>query len=159
MTKARKVRLARRAATAKPRISHRKGKARKPEPKAKPAERATPAEGPKRGMNARLAAMVAASAELEEVPEPQKAKAPPAGSELAKLTAEPLGALKAFVEDANTVTRALQGKQGAKAVEQGAADTLYHLLVACRQKGVGLEKVVTELFARHIAEELQRKST
>lgn len=86
-----------------------------------------------------------------------EAKAPKPGSDVAKLLAEPLGALKAFVEDANTVTRSLQGKQGAKAVEQGAADALYHLIVAMRAKGVGFDKVVTELFARQLAEEMNRK--
>jgi phosphoribosyl-AMP cyclohydrolase / phosphoribosyl-ATP pyrophosphohydrolase len=86
-----------------------------------------------------------------------EAKAPKPGSDVAKLLSEPLGALKAFVEDANTVTRSLQGKQGAKAVEHGAADALYHLIVAMRAKGVGFDKVVTELFARQLAEEMNKK--
>ncbi|MFO1533656.1 MAG: phosphoribosyl-AMP cyclohydrolase [Thermoplasmatota archaeon] len=81
----------------------------------------------------------------------EEAKHPQAGSETSKLMAEPLAALKAFVQDANDVTRALQGKAGTAPVEQEAADTLYHLLVACRMKGIGIEKIVTELFAREIA--------
>jgi phosphoribosyl-AMP cyclohydrolase / phosphoribosyl-ATP pyrophosphohydrolase len=83
-----------------------------------------------------------------------QAKTPKADSEVAKLMGEPLAALKAFVEDANNVTRALQGKPGSKPVEHEAADTLFHLLVACRMKGVSLDKIVTELFAREIAKEL-----
>ena len=87
----------------------------------------------------------------------EEAKHPKAGSEIQKLMAEPLAALKAFVEDANDVTRALQGKTGSNPVEQEAADTFYHLLVACRMKGIGLDQIVTDLFARQIAADMNKK--
>jgi phosphoribosyl-ATP pyrophosphohydrolase/phosphoribosyl-AMP cyclohydrolase len=79
------------------------------------------------------------------------AKSPKPGSHTSKLLAEPLGALRKFVEEANEVTRVLQGKPNPDSLEHEAADVLYHLLVACRTKGVGIDKILTELYARHMA--------
>jgi phosphoribosyl-ATP pyrophosphohydrolase/phosphoribosyl-AMP cyclohydrolase len=81
------------------------------------------------------------------------AKTPRPGSHTSKLLAEPIEALKKFVEEANEVTRVLQGKPNKDPLEHEAADVLYHLLVACRTKGVGLDKIVTELYARHMADQ------
>ncbi|MFO1535950.1 MAG: bifunctional phosphoribosyl-AMP cyclohydrolase/phosphoribosyl-ATP diphosphatase HisIE [Thermoplasmatota archaeon] len=83
------------------------------------------------------------------------AKTPRAGSHTSKLLAEPIEALKKFVEEANEVTRVLQGKPNPDPLEHEAADVLYHLLVACRTKGVGLDKIVTELYARHMADQVK----
>jgi phosphoribosyl-ATP pyrophosphohydrolase/phosphoribosyl-AMP cyclohydrolase len=83
------------------------------------------------------------------------AKTPRPGSHTSKLLAEPIEALKKFVEEANEVTRVLQGKPNQDTLEHEAADVLYHLLVACRTKGVGLDKIVTELYARHMADQVK----
>lgn len=84
------------------------------------------------------------------------AKNPRPDSHTSKLLAEPIEALKKFVEEANEVTRVLQGKPNKDSLEHEAADVLYHLLVACRTKGVGLDKIVTELYARHMADQVKR---
>ncbi|HUR63021.1 MAG TPA: bifunctional phosphoribosyl-AMP cyclohydrolase/phosphoribosyl-ATP diphosphatase HisIE [Candidatus Thermoplasmatota archaeon] len=84
-----------------------------------------------------------------------RAKAPTPDSYVSKLLAEPLAALKKFVEEANEVTRVLQGKPNPDPLEHEAADVLFHLLVACRTKGVGLDKIVTELYARHMADQVK----
>ncbi|HUR61238.1 MAG TPA: bifunctional phosphoribosyl-AMP cyclohydrolase/phosphoribosyl-ATP diphosphatase HisIE [Candidatus Thermoplasmatota archaeon] len=84
------------------------------------------------------------------------AKNPRPDSHTSKLLAEPIEALKKFVEEANEVTRVLQGKPNKDPLEHEAADVLYHLLVACRTKGVGLERIVTELYARHMADQVKR---
>jgi phosphoribosyl-ATP pyrophosphohydrolase/phosphoribosyl-AMP cyclohydrolase len=85
------------------------------------------------------------------------AKNPRPNSHTSKLLAEPIEALKKFVEEANEVTRVLQGKPNKDPLEHEAADVLYHLLVACRTKGVGLEKIVTELYARHLADDAKHR--
>ncbi len=71
-----------------------------------------------------------------------------------KLLGEPIEALRAFVGSANTISKALQGKDAA-GIETAAADLLRTLLVACRARGIGLEKIVTDLYARAAAEQLK----
>jgi phosphoribosyl-ATP pyrophosphohydrolase/phosphoribosyl-AMP cyclohydrolase len=83
------------------------------------------------------------------------ARNPRPNSHTSRLLAEPIEALKKFVEEANEVTRVLQGKPNKDPLEHEAADVLYHLLVACRTKGVGLDKIVTELYARHMADQVK----
>jgi len=65
--------------------------------------------------------------------------------------------LTKFLEGAKQVTRVLQGKPNPDPLEHEAADVLYHLLVACRTKGVGLDKIVTELYARHMADQVKHR--
>ncbi|MEK6985747.1 MAG: phosphoribosyl-AMP cyclohydrolase [Candidatus Thermoplasmatota archaeon] len=73
----------------------------------------------------------------------------------AKLLAEPIEALRQFVGTANTISKALQGKEQG-AIEQAAADLLRALLVACRARGVSLERIVTDLYARQVSEKLKK---
>ncbi|HEX2065745.1 MAG TPA: bifunctional phosphoribosyl-AMP cyclohydrolase/phosphoribosyl-ATP diphosphatase HisIE, partial [Candidatus Thermoplasmatota archaeon] len=85
-----------------------------------------------------------------------RARNPQEGSYVSSLLAEPLAALRKFVEEANEATRVLQGKPNPDPLEHEAADVLFHLLVACRTKGVGLDRIVTELYARHMAAQVKR---
>lgn len=73
----------------------------------------------------------------------------------AKLMAEPIQALKAFVDDANHLTKTLQGKTNDSA-DAAAANLLFHMMVVLRVQGVSLEKVVTELYGRHLGEQLTK---
>src|SRR5205814_1221075 len=81
-----------------------------------------------------------------------RAKEPHPGSNTARLLAEPIEAVKAFVADANAVTKSLQGKGGNLPSE--TSDLLYHLLVSLRARGVSLEQVLTDMQAQHLAHEM-----
>ncbi|MEA3191425.1 MAG: phosphoribosyl-AMP cyclohydrolase / phosphoribosyl-ATP pyrophosphohydrolase [Thermoplasmata archaeon] len=85
-----------------------------------------------------------------------RAKHPRPDSATNKLLAEPIQALRRFVEEANEVTRNIQGKATNESLEHAVGDLLYHLLVVLRTKGVGLGEVLTELQARHLAMEMQK---
>jgi phosphoribosyl-ATP pyrophosphohydrolase/phosphoribosyl-AMP cyclohydrolase len=85
-----------------------------------------------------------------------KAKSPD-GSVEAKQLAEPIEALRAFVGACNSVSKTLQGEASGAKLEIEAATVLQSLLVACRARGVGLERLVTDLYARHVAEKLAKK--
>jgi len=84
-----------------------------------------------------------------------RAKNPVEGSKTNALLAEPIEALRAFVEQANELTRIVQGKSKG-ALETGAADLLYNMLVTLRTKGIGLTEVLTELQAQHMAMEMKK---
>ncbi|MES2155136.1 MAG: phosphoribosyl-AMP cyclohydrolase [bacterium] len=86
----------------------------------------------------------------------ERAKTPEKGSKTSALLAEPIEALRAFVEQANELTKIVQGKSKGS-IETGAADLLYNLLVTLRTKGVGLGEVLTELQAQHMALELKKQ--
>lgn len=88
-----------------------------------------------------------------------RAKTPRPDSHTSKLLAEPIQALRRFVEEANEVTRNIQGKSAGESLEHAVGDLLYHLLVVLRSKGVGLGEVLTELQARHLAMEMQKAKT
>ena len=64
-----------------------------------------------------------------------------AQSEVAVLLADPVEAMKRVVEQTKDVVGSLRG-QGTKELDDAAADLLYHLLVACRAKGVTLEPIL-----------------
>lgn len=85
------------------------------------------------------------------------AKTPNGESYTSKLLANPRLALEKLVEEVNETLRVLQGKPNKDPLEHEAADLLYHLLVACRMKGVGLDKVLTELYSRHLAAQIAKK--
>ncbi len=85
----------------------------------------------------------------------ERAKNPEKGSKTSALLAEPIEALRAFVEHANELTKIVQGKSKTT-LETGAADLLYNMLVTLRTKGIGLADVLTELQAQHMATELQK---
>lgn len=85
----------------------------------------------------------------------ERAKNPADGSKTSALLAEPIEALRAFVEQANELTKIVQGKSKGS-LEAGAADLIYNLLVTIRTKGVGLSDIVNELQAQHMAMELKK---
>lgn len=72
------------------------------------------------------------------------------------LAEDPLRALKAFVDDANTVTRLVQGKAEGR-LDDAAAQLLEHLGLALRLQGQSVEKAVGALYARDMAEALAKK--
>lgn len=84
------------------------------------------------------------------------AKAPKTGSHTSELLAEPVEALKRMVEKANDAVRTIQGKSTKEPLEHEAADLVYHLLVACRTKGVGLERILNDLYAQHLATQVKK---
>jgi phosphoribosyl-ATP pyrophosphohydrolase/phosphoribosyl-AMP cyclohydrolase len=79
----------------------------------------------------------------------QRAKDKPEGSYTTKLLEDPSLAAGKVVEEAKEVATVLKGKPNPDTLQHEAADLLYHLLVACRGKGVGLREIVAELQARH----------
>jgi phosphoribosyl-ATP pyrophosphohydrolase/phosphoribosyl-AMP cyclohydrolase len=84
------------------------------------------------------------------------AKDPKPHSHTSKLLGEPIEALRKLVEKANDTVRTIQGKSTKEPLEHEAADLLYHLLVACRTKGVGLERIVNDLYAQHLADQVKK---
>ena len=78
------------------------------------------------------------------------------GSEEAKLVAEPIEALRKLVGAANSLSKTLQTGTGGSKLEIDAATLVQALLIACRSRGVGLERVVTDLYARHVAEQMKK---
>jgi phosphoribosyl-ATP pyrophosphohydrolase/phosphoribosyl-AMP cyclohydrolase len=78
-----------------------------------------------------------------------RAKKQPEGSYTTKLLEDPSLAAGKVVEEAKEVALVLKGKPNPDSLQHEAADLLFHLLVACRGKGVGLREVVAELLARH----------
>ncbi|MHB1262539.1 MAG: bifunctional phosphoribosyl-AMP cyclohydrolase/phosphoribosyl-ATP diphosphatase HisIE [Thermoplasmatota archaeon] len=78
-----------------------------------------------------------------------RAKERPEGSYTTKLLEDPSLAAGKVVEEAKEVATVLKGKPNPDTLQHEAADLLFHLLVACRGKGVGLGQVVAELLARH----------
>jgi phosphoribosyl-ATP pyrophosphohydrolase/phosphoribosyl-AMP cyclohydrolase len=79
----------------------------------------------------------------------ERAKERPEGSYTTKLLEDPSLAAGKVVEEAKEVALVLKGKPNPDTLQHEAADLLFHLLVACRGKGVGLRDVVMELLARH----------
>lgn len=79
----------------------------------------------------------------------ERAKEKPEGSYTTKLLADPSLAAGKVVEEAKEVAQVLKGKPNKDTLQHEAADLLYHLLVACRGKGITLRDVVAELAARH----------
>jgi phosphoribosyl-ATP pyrophosphohydrolase/phosphoribosyl-AMP cyclohydrolase len=79
----------------------------------------------------------------------QRAKDKPEGSYTTRLLEDPSLAAGKVVEEAKEVATVLKGKPNPDTLQHEAADLLYHLLVACRGKGVGLREIVAELLARH----------
>jgi phosphoribosyl-ATP pyrophosphohydrolase/phosphoribosyl-AMP cyclohydrolase len=78
----------------------------------------------------------------------ERAAAPPEGSYTARLLAKgPDHVLKKIGEEATEVVLAAKGETDDRLAEE-AADLLYHLLVALRQRGVGFERVLETLQAR-----------
>jgi phosphoribosyl-ATP pyrophosphohydrolase/phosphoribosyl-AMP cyclohydrolase len=78
----------------------------------------------------------------------ERAAAPPEGSYTARLLAKgPDHVLKKIGEEATEVVLAAKGDTDERLAEE-AADLLYHLLVALRQRGVGFERVLETLQAR-----------
>lgn len=78
-----------------------------------------------------------------------RAKERPEGSYTTKLLEDPSLAAGKVVEEAKEVQQVLKGKPNPDTLQHEAADLLFHLLVACRGKGVGLREIVAELLARH----------
>ncbi|MEA3166775.1 MAG: phosphoribosyl-AMP cyclohydrolase / phosphoribosyl-ATP pyrophosphohydrolase [Thermoplasmata archaeon] len=78
-----------------------------------------------------------------------RAKKQPEGSYTTKLLEDPSLAAGKVVEEAKEVALVLKGKPNPDSLQHEAADLLFHLLVACRGKGVGLREVVAELLERH----------
>lgn len=79
----------------------------------------------------------------------ERAKDRPDGSYTTRLLEDPSLAAGKVVEEAKEVAQVLKGKPNKDTLQHEAADLLYHLLVACRGKGVTLRDVVAELAARH----------
>jgi phosphoribosyl-ATP pyrophosphohydrolase/phosphoribosyl-AMP cyclohydrolase len=79
----------------------------------------------------------------------ERAKDRPEGSYTTKLIEDPSLAAGKVVEEAKEVALVLKGKPNPDTLQHEAADLLFHLLVACRGKGVGLREVVAELLSRH----------
>lgn len=79
----------------------------------------------------------------------ERAKHRPDGSYTTKLLEDPSLAAGKVVEEAKEVAQVLKGKPNKDTLQHEAADLLFHLLVACRIKGVTLRDIVTELAARH----------
>jgi phosphoribosyl-AMP cyclohydrolase / phosphoribosyl-ATP pyrophosphohydrolase len=79
----------------------------------------------------------------------QRAKERPEGSYTTKLLEDPSLAAGKVVEEAREVAQVLKGKPNDDTLQHEAADLLYHLLVACRGKGIGLTEIVQELLTRH----------
>ena len=79
----------------------------------------------------------------------ERAKERPEGSYTTKLLEDPSLAAGKVVEEAKEVALVLKGKPNPDTLQHEAADLLFHLLVACRGKGVGLREVVAELLGRH----------
>ena len=73
----------------------------------------------------------------------------PEGSYTTKLLEDPSLAAGKVVEEAKEVAIVLKGKPNKDTLQHEAADLLYHLIVACRGKGVGLRDIVNELLERH----------
>ncbi|MFA5944385.1 MAG: bifunctional phosphoribosyl-AMP cyclohydrolase/phosphoribosyl-ATP diphosphatase HisIE [Candidatus Thermoplasmatota archaeon] len=78
-----------------------------------------------------------------------RAKERPDGSYTTKLLEDPSLAAGKVVEEAKEVALVLKGKPNPDSLQHEAADLLFHLLVACRGKGVGLREIVAELLERH----------
>lgn len=78
-----------------------------------------------------------------------RAKDRPEDSYTTKLLEDPSLAAGKVVEEAKEVAQVLKGKPNPDTLQHEAADLLYHLIVACRGKGVGLGDVVQELLTRH----------
>ena len=78
-----------------------------------------------------------------------RAKDKPEGSYTTKLLEDPSLAAGKVVEEAKEVATVLKGRPNPDTLQHEAADLLYHLLVACRGKGVGLREIVAELQSRH----------
>jgi phosphoribosyl-ATP pyrophosphohydrolase/phosphoribosyl-AMP cyclohydrolase len=78
-----------------------------------------------------------------------RARDKPEGSYTTRLLEDPSLAAGKVVEEAKEVATVLKGKPNPDTLQHEAADLLYHLLVACRGKGVGLREIVAELQARH----------
>lgn len=85
----------------------------------------------------------------------ERAKDPEPDSKTSKLLAEPIEALRGFVEQANELTRVVQGKSKGS-LETAAADLLYNLVVTLRTKGIGLGEALTELQAQHMAMQMRK---
>ncbi len=79
----------------------------------------------------------------------QRNKDRPEDSYTTKLLEDPSLAAGKVVEEAKEVALVLKGKPNKDTLQHEAADLLYHLLVACRAKGVGLRDIAAELLARH----------
>lgn len=80
----------------------------------------------------------------------------PEDSYTTKLLEDPSLAAGKVVEEAKEVALVLKGKPNKDTLQHEAADLLYHLLVACRAKGVGLRDIAAELLARHEKETAKR---
>lgn len=78
-----------------------------------------------------------------------RSKDRPEGSYTTKLLEDPSLAAGKVVEEAKEVALVLKGKPNPDTLQHEAADLVYHLLVACRGKGVGLREIVQELLVRH----------
>lgn len=79
----------------------------------------------------------------------QRNKDRPEDSYTTKLLEDPSLAAGKVVEEAREVALVLKGKPNKDTLQHEAADLLYHLLVACRAKGIGLRDIAAELLARH----------
>lgn len=87
----------------------------------------------------------------------QRNKDRPEDSYTTRLLEDPSLAAGKVVEEAKEVALVLKGKPNKDTLQHEAADLLYHLLVACRAKGVGLRDIAAELMARHDKEEKAAK--
>ncbi len=79
----------------------------------------------------------------------ERAKERPEGSYTTRLLEDPSLAAGKVVEEAKEVAQVLKGKPNKDTLQHEAADLVFHLMVACRIKGVTLRDIVTELAARH----------
>jgi phosphoribosyl-ATP pyrophosphohydrolase/phosphoribosyl-AMP cyclohydrolase len=79
----------------------------------------------------------------------ERAKEKPDGSYTTKLLEDPSLAAGKVVEEAKEVAQVLKGKPNKDTLQHEAADLVFHLMVACRIKGVTLRDIVAELAARH----------
>jgi phosphoribosyl-AMP cyclohydrolase / phosphoribosyl-ATP pyrophosphohydrolase len=79
----------------------------------------------------------------------ERAKERPDGSYTTKLLEDPSLAAGKVVEEAKEVAQVLKGKPNKDTLQHEAADLVFHLMVACRIKGVTLRDIVAELAARH----------
>lgn len=85
-------------------------------------------------------------AELARIIVDRKSK-PPEGSYTAKLVADAKLATEKVQEEAEEVVRAIRSESDERVAEE-AADVLYHLLVACETRNVGLAKILRVLEER-----------
>lgn len=89
----------------------------------------------------------------------QRNKERPEESYTTKLLEDPSLAAGKLIEEAKEVATVLKGKPNKDTLQHEAADLVFHLLVACRGKGVGLRDIVAELLARHVKDEAKAKKS